>query len=347
MSTFDTIFLLDDISPAKPVTKALPSIQKAISKLKEYSSIPSYGLDVGLDELVIHQISQTQETSLGNPAGFDHKPTYGLDSLAEFEFALAQEHISRLTLEIALAQKHLFRLTLEIALAQEHSSWLTLEIALAQEHISSLTLAIALAQEHLFRLTRRYPKPSYGLDLRPDELATHGFAQTQETFLGYITGTGHHPSRSYEVDGGLVKPTSLRFADDGLVKPVTKALPWIQETISKNIWDYLSILSYGLDVGPVKPMRKTTLKDFGDYPSIPSHELDVAPVKSVTFAWIQEIIFKNIGDYPSIPSHKLDVGLVKTLTNVFAWIEGGIDAIDNIVSLFHWYVARPAPGFLA
>ena len=240
------------------------------------------------------------------------------------------------------------------------------------------------------------PKPNYGLDLRPDELATHGFTQAQETFLGYITGTGYHTCPIYEVNEGVVKLISPGFTqtketfrdfacsypspsyglnvelgismrkatlkdfgdyssvpnhklDVSLVKPTSPGFAQTQETSLGNTAGYYLSPSYGLDLDLVKPTQKVIFDHLGDYPTLPSHELDVGPVKPVNdaFAWIQKVIFKNIRDYPSIPRYELNVGLVKPVTNAFAWIERGIDAIDNIVSLIHRYVARSAPGFLA
>ena len=96
-----------------------------------------------------------------------------------------------------------------------------------------------------------------------------------------------------------------------------------------------------LDDSPIKPTRKV-------YP-LSSYKLGIRFAKSVpdAFSWGQEKIFKNTWDYPSISSYEFDIGLVKSITKAAAWIEGGIDAIDNIVSLFHGYVTTPAPGPLA
>lgn len=96
-----------------------------------------------------------------------------------------------------------------------------------------------------------------------------------------------------------------------------------------------------LDNSPVKPTSKV-------YP-LSSYKLGIHFAKSVAdaFSWGQEKICKNIWDYPSVSSYELDIGLVKSINKAAAWIEGGIDAIDNIVSLFHGYVARPGPGPLA
>ena len=174
--------------------------------------------------------------------------------------------------------------------------------------------------------------PSHKLDVGPVKPTSPRFAQTQETFLGDTAG--YYLSPSYGIDGGLVEHTSLRFAQT-------------QEGSLGNTADYYPSSSYGLDVDQVNLTGKDIGNYFTDHRLIPSHELDISAVKPVTdaFTWIQEIISNTIWDYHSVPSYELHGGLVKTITKVIAWIKGGIDAFDNIVSLFHWYVARPAPVF--
>jgi len=165
--------------------------------------------------------------------------------------------------------------------------------------------------------------PSHKLDVGPVKSTGPRFAQTQETFLGDTAG--YYLSPSYGIDGGLVEHTSLRFAQT-------------QEGSLGNTADYYPSSSYGLDVDQVNLTGKDIGNHFTDHRLIPSHELDISAVKPVTdaFTWIQEIISNTIWDYHSVPSYELHGGLVKTITKVIAWIKGGIDAFDNIVSLFHW-----------
>ena len=175
---------------------------------------------------------------------------------------------------------------------------------------------------------------SYGdtPEFDPVRLATDRLARIRETSSGNIARFYPHPSHGlgFYLDEG--NPNYVFVIDPYEVTTYTRS----KEISTGSAAGYYPTPGYGLEAGLVVPVKTVVFNYSVDHSSVPSHKLDAGLVKSITaFASVQET------------SYELDVSLEKPITNALAWIEGGIDTVGKIVSLFHWYVARPAPGSLA
>ena len=210
---------------------------------------------------------------------------------------------------------------------------------------------------------------NYGFEIDLHEVTAYNSARSKEISLGNTAG--YYPTPSYGLEAGLVVPAGtviVKYSGDHSSIPSHKPDAGLVESAGTVIVNYSghhsSIPSHKPDAGLVESAGTVIVNYSGHHSSIPSHKPDAGLVVPAG-----TVIVNYSGDHYSIPSHKLDAGLVKSIidafasiqetsyeldvslvkpiTNVFAWIKGGIDTIGKIVSAFHWYVARPAPGSLA